>query len=498
MDGTLDTDRAAFVRRLDVPLIITLSFLLIVVAVLVIGGLFLRSTVGAAFTDAERIRTARVHVGEMLRQQLDEETGVRGYVALRNPIMLQAYYGGRSNLALYFRRVFADLAALKVTEALPHLRDAERMNYRWVHEVAFPLIAGHGRHPRLQLRGKAFIDRFRFNVSAIDGALARRTLLVNARAQAAVVWVGAFSLAAVVAVILAAAIFTIQQYRLNLRIERQRVASELERRKTVEAQAAYQAEKRVADVLQQAFAERLFPTLPAVALSATYIPATEQTKIGGDWYDAIQLSEDRVLIAIGDVTGHGIEAVVAMNKARQLLISSALLDATPGHVLQGVNDELIRGRSPIITAVAGVIDTRTREFVYAAAGHPPPVLFEPDAGARLLKFGSLPLGVSPDVEYTTERVQTRPGAMIVLYTDGAIEYSRDLARGEAALLSAVESAANGGAAEAAAAIRTAIFRNQMVADDVAILAVQFTDAPEGVSLAGVNEQAIVSRRQREE
>jgi serine phosphatase RsbU (regulator of sigma subunit) len=487
----LATDRSALGRRLDVPLALTLAFLLVVVALLIVGGLFVRKIVGSAFTDAERIRTARVHVGEMMRQQLDEETGVRGYANLRNPIMLEAYYGGRANMPLYFQRVRADLVDLKVNEAIPTLRDAERTNYRWVHEVAFPLIRTRARHVRLQLRGKDLVDRFRRDTDAIDATLARRTVLVNARAQTAVLWVGGFSTAAVGAVVLAAVIFTIQQYRLNVRLERQRVASEEERRRTAEARAAYKTEKRVADILQQAFAERLFPELPAISFSATYVPATEQAKIGGDWYDAIQLSEDRVLVAIGDVTGHGIDAVVAMNKARQLLISSALLDATPGHVLRRVNDELVRGRSPIITAVSGIIDTRTREFAYAAAGHPPPVLFEPKGGARLLKFGSLPLGVSSDLQYATHRVQTVPGAMVVLYTDGAIEYSRDLAQGEAALLRAVEAVGGTGAADAATAIRKAIFRRERVSDDVAILTLKFSDAPEGVSLAEAGERANV-------
>lgn len=460
-------------RRFDWPLALTLLFLLIVVGLLVAGGLFVRTIVRSAFADAERIRIARVHVGDMVRQQLDEETGVRGYETLRNQTLLQPYYGGRTNLPLYFRRVRQDLIALHVNEALPLLRDAEATNYRWVHEVAFRLIEARARHPRLVLRGKSLMDRFRRDADAIDVALARRTVLVNARAQSAVIWVGGFSIAAVGAVILAAAIFTFQQYRLNDRLEAERAASEQERRKAAEARAAYEAEKRVADVLQQAFAERLFPVLPAVAFSATYVPATEQAKIGGDWYDAIQLSKDRVLLAIGDVTGHGIEAVVAMNKARQYLISSALLDATPGNVLQRVNAELLRGRSPIITAICGIIDTQTREFTYAAAGHPPPVLFEPETGARLMNFGSLPLGVSSRAQYATQAVRVAPGAMIVLYTDGAIEYSRDLAEGEAALIRAVESAARSGAAEAATAIRDTVFERHNVADDVAILAVKF-------------------------
>jgi serine phosphatase RsbU (regulator of sigma subunit) len=460
-------------RAFSAPLVVTLAFLLVVVALLVASGVYVRAIVGESFREVERVRLARTHVADMLRQQLDEETGVRGYAVLRTPIMLEAYYGGRANLPLYFRRVRADLNELGIPQVLPALRDAAALNYRWVHEVAFPIISRRGRHASLELRGKAFVDRFRRDAAHIDAALARRSTSANASAQAALVLVGSFAVAAVVAIVLAAVIFTVQQYRLGLRLERQRAASELERRRLAEMRVAYETEKRIADVLQQAFSERVFPVLPALSLSATYVPATEEAKIGGDWYDALQLSRGRVLLAIGDVTGHGLEAVVAMNKARQLLIGSALLDAAPDSVLAHVNLSLLRGHSPIITAVVAVIDMQTHEFAYATAGHPPPVLFEPAHGARLLDFGALPLGVAAKTEYRTNRVQTVPGAMIVLYTDGVIEHSRDLAEGEAALLEAVEAAAQQPEVDAAKAIRDSIFSRTKVADDVAILTARF-------------------------
>jgi serine phosphatase RsbU (regulator of sigma subunit) len=263
---------------------------------------------------------------------------------------------------------------------------------------------------------------------------------------------------------------------LGQRLERQLLESEEERRKSVEASAAYEAERRIADTLQEAFLQRVFPTLPALSFSATYVPATEEAKIGGDWYEVLQLPNERIFLAIGDVTGHGIDAVLAMSKARQLLIRFALLDATPERVLENANRELVRGTSPIITAVSAVIDVRSREFTYAAAGHPPPVIVEPGRHARLLDFGSLPLGVTPSTEYRTDRLQMAPGAMIVLYTDGLIEHSRDLAQGEAALLEAAEEAARGPGTESAAAIRDAIFSRRKVADDVAILTVRLSEA----------------------
>ncbi len=484
MAGILGTELPNAGReRLQTPLALTLGIMLLVVVLLIGLGLFVRATVSKAFTDAERIRLARTHIAQLQAQQLNEETGVRGYAVLRLPLMLEPYYGGRANLPLYVRRVRADLTDLDLPKVLPVLQDAARTNYRWVHEVAFPIVRSHRRHTALELRGKVYVDRFRADTDAIDLALAARTAAVNARAQEAVLWVGSFAVAAVVVVILAALVFTVQQYRLNIRLERERAASEEQRRRAVAARAAYETEKRIADILQDAFAERLLPSLPAVSFSATYVPATEQAKIGGDWYDALQLSEDRVLVAIGDVTGHGIDAVVAMNKVRQLLISYALLDATPDGVLERVNFDLVRSKSPLITAICGVIDTRTHEFLYACAGHPPPVLVEPRGRAKLLDFGSLPLGVAVKGGYQTSRVQLAAGAMLVLYTDGLIEYSRDLAQGEAALLEAAEAAAETPAPDPAAQIRDRIFRDRKVADDVAILTIRFLESSAGANLS---------------
>lgn len=472
----MDLDALA-ARREKAPLLFGLLLTLVVTLLLVAGGLYVRSVVSTAFSDADRIRNARAHVNDMLRQQLDEETGVRGYAAARLPILLQAYYGGRANLPLAFGRVRADLEALKIDEALPVLRNAEVVNYRWVHEVAFPLIRKPGRHEALELRGKTLVDRFRVDASTIYANLTRRTARVNARANAALVLIGAFAVAAVAVVVLASLIFTVQQHKLGLRLEQQRAQAEGERRKSAEARSAYETEKRLADTLQEALSQRDFPELPSASFSAAYVPASEQTKIGGDWYDALQLSQDRVLVGIGDVTGHGVDAVVEMNRARHLLIGAALLDSNPASVLERVNAALVRARSQIITACVGVIDTQTREFTYAAAGHPPPVLCEPGARAKLLEFGSLPLGVIATVPYRAHTILTVPGAMIVLYTDGLIEYSRDIAAGEAALLEAVESVAASETVDAAAAIRERIFAGESVADDVAILTIRLWNVP---------------------
>jgi serine phosphatase RsbU (regulator of sigma subunit) len=351
-----------------------------------------------------------------------------------------------------------------------------------------PLIGTPGRHVAIELRGKRLVDRFRVDSSTIYTDLSRRTALATSRADRAIVLIGVFAAVGVVLVLVASLALIAQRRHVQAQLARQRALVERERQHSVEARAAYDAEKRLADTMQEALLQRDFPELPTMSFSAAYIPATEESRIGGDWYDALLLPEGRVLLAIGDVTGHGAEAVVAMNRARQVLTHSALIDADPAAVLRRSNLELIALGSPIITAISAVVDASAFEFAYAVAGHPPPILCEPGQRAKLLTPGSLPLGVSRATSYQTNIVHTVPGAMFVLYTDGATEYSRDILAGEAALLEAVESAVTQPRGQAANAIRERIFNFEQIADDVAILTIRLWEKPQQRSLEALAER----------
>jgi serine phosphatase RsbU (regulator of sigma subunit) len=89
----------------------------------------------------------------------------------------------------------------------------------------------------------------------------------------------------------------------------------------------------------------------------------------------------------------------------------------------------------------------------------------------------MPLGLMANASYVTHSVQTVPGAMLVLYTDGALEHSHDVIAGERILLDAVAQASRAGAADAAGVIRDAIFAGRSAGDDVAILTIAFAAAP---------------------
>jgi serine phosphatase RsbU (regulator of sigma subunit) len=261
-------------------------------------------------------------------------------------------------------------------------------------------------------------------------------------------------------------LYAAQQASFAAAAEDERLRAEERRREAESMRAAYLAEKRIADLLRGAFAQRPLPTHPTLLFSATYVPASDEALVGGDWYDALELPGGRVLFVIGDVTGHGIEAAVT-------LITSALLDVSPAALLARVSHDLNADGAPLVTAVAGYADANTYEFVYSTAGHPPPLLIEPGRAPRLLQFGSLPLGALPQAEYRTYRVQSVPGATLVLYTDGAIEHSRDVLAGEELLLAAAAEVEHAHTTEPATFIHRKIFSERKAGDDVAILTVGF-------------------------
>jgi serine phosphatase RsbU (regulator of sigma subunit)/CHASE3 domain sensor protein len=460
-------------------------------AILIAGGLFVRGIVQSSLRSAETVRTAHIASLVVLDSQLDEETAIRGYAFTRNAVFLQPYNDARIKLPTEFDDLEKNLATVGVPGTMAALADARNTNAQWVETIATPVMEGHPRG--IQLQGKRDIDRFRDDINKIDAALSVREATIDADATGAVTRILWLVLGAVLVIVLLSIVFLAYQRRLSRDVERAEERSEAERRRAVESDAAYRAEKRIADALQAALANAPLPLVDALRFSAVYVPAEEEAKVGGDWYDAVELGEGRVLFVVGDVAGHGIDAAVTMSRARQALLSAALGDPDPGRVLARANANLCKQISPMVTVVAGYADARTFTFTFASAGHPPPVLLEPGHKARLLACGSLPLGVLESTSYRTERVQSVPGGALILYTDGVVEHSHDVLSGEAMLL---EVATRIGVEDGnpASAIRDAIFGDRAATDDVAILTIAFDDElASGLAISAESAHGTTSR-----
>jgi PAS domain S-box-containing protein len=237
--------------------------------------------------------------------------------------------------------------------------------------------------------------------------------------------------------------------------------------------------EHVADALQKALIRQDLPTVPGLQLNARYRSAEEWERVGGDWYDAFALSDGRLFVALGDVTGHGIAAIALMSRLRNIIIASAFHQDDPGTILTTANRRLMQmaeSETGLGTAICAIVDPSSREIVYATAGHPPPILVQPETGSQLLLSGDLMLGVQEHV-YRTHVARAIGRALLVFYTDGLLEFTRDALEGEANLLKAAGEIAFAGMENPALAIKQRILRDASPSDDVAILTVSFDPRP---------------------
>lgn len=208
-------------------------------------------------------------------------------------------------------------------------------------------------------------------------------------------------------------------------------------RERQQAIADYQRERSIAETLQRALLPADLPTVPGLHVYTAYVAADEASAVGGDWYDVFLLTDGLVGVSMGDVAGHGIQAATRMSAVRQSIRTAARTSDDPNQVLQHVN-RMLCAESPaaFVTALFATIDVASGRFRYAVAGHPPPIVIEPGAGAVTLPSGGTVLGIDAGLTFEVyERYLTAASAM-VFYTDGLIENERDAIRGTEALLAA--------------------------------------------------------------
>ncbi len=461
------------------PLLVTIVGLIAVVLVILAGGLYQRSLLRDAFARSEASAAAQRLVSDVLEDQLDMETGIKGYAATHDKLYLSPYNDARARIGVDIDKLESAVASIDPSQ-LGYVRDLRATNREWSRKIAEPVMNGDFQRLRTastHLSGEALVDRIRDDVAMTGQKMESHDRVSATETRSAIDRALSAVLFGVALVVVLGMLYAIQQARLARSAARAKADLALEREHAKEIEVLYTAEKRIATTLQDAIAQRPLPILPMLRFSATYVPASEEGNVGGDWYDAIELPNNRVLFAVGDVAGHGLGAAVAMSRARQALVTSAILDTDPATVLKRVNQELLRQRAPMVTAVTGYADAATFEFVFAVAGHPPPLLIEPGQAPRLLSCGGLPLGVMDTPEYRTYRVQTLPGSMLVLYTDGAVEHTHDVLEGERILLAAALAVRDGSGREPSTAIHSAIFAGRSAGDDVAILTVGFDLEP---------------------
>ncbi|MFJ9104434.1 SpoIIE family protein phosphatase [Streptomyces sp. NPDC102405] len=162
--------------------------------------------------------------------------------------------------------------------------------------------------------------------------------------------------------------------------------------------------------------------VPGLDVAVRYRPAETQHLVGGDWYDAVVLPSRLVLLCVGDVAGHGIEAATSMVVLRNALRGLAVTGAGPGQLLSWLNMVAHHLTGAVTaTAVCGLYDPENNTLRWARAGHLPPVLVRGSDAAPLPLVKGLLLGAVPEATYEEHEVQLAVDDTLLMYTDGLIE-----------------------------------------------------------------------------
>ncbi|OQR62864.1 PAS sensor protein [Streptomyces maremycinicus] len=186
---------------------------------------------------------------------------------------------------------------------------------------------------------------------------------------------------------------------------------------------AHDAEQELATMLQRSLLPRRLPELPGGIAVARYLPARRGLQVGGDWYDVIALSQDRVALVIGDVQGHSAGAATIMGQMRTAVRAYATEGHPPDVVVSHANRLLVGMETDLFaTCCYAELDMEEGNILFVRAGHLAPLLRLPDGTTEEVEVaGGPPLGILAEAEFPMTSVELAPGTVLALVTDGLVE-----------------------------------------------------------------------------
>jgi serine phosphatase RsbU (regulator of sigma subunit) len=189
----------------------------------------------------------------------------------------------------------------------------------------------------------------------------------------------------------------------------------------------YQREHQTALALQHSLLPQRLPDVEGVALAARYVASSTAVEVGGDWFDATVRADGRLVVSIGDVAGHDLQAAAVMGQVRTALRAYAIDASDPAAVVARLERFMAdAGFNTFATVLMLFYDPRTGAIEAISAGHLPPLVIGPDGAASLLQVAKLPpvgLGlVDPARRPATPTHTVLPmDSTLLLFTDGLVE-----------------------------------------------------------------------------
>jgi len=179
-------------------------------------------------------------------------------------------------------------------------------------------------------------------------------------------------------------------------------------------------ELAVAKRIQETLLPKNIPFTDAVEIAAVNLPCRE---IGGDYYDLIKIDEEKLGVAIADVSGKGIPASLLMSNLQACLRTLSKENLPVKEIVSRINNIIYENtdESQYITFFYSEIDTKNNRITFCNAGHYPPILLRKDDSEILLKEGGIVIGWMQNATYQQREIEIRSGDQVIFYTDGVTE-----------------------------------------------------------------------------
>jgi anti-sigma regulatory factor (Ser/Thr protein kinase) len=248
----------------------------------------------------------------------------------------------------------------------------------------------------------------------------------------------------------------------------------------IEHARAYEAERRVVEELQRSLLPERLPEVEEVRMAVRYLPAEAAARVGGDWYDAIELPGRRLGLVIGDVVGHGAPAAAMMGELRNSLRAFASEGHLPDAALTRLEAFTTASHGPqmLATLLFMVFEIDTGSATFASAGHLPPLLLLPDGSASYCEQRiSPPLGVCHQRGFEHSTVKVPDGATLILFTDGLVERRGEAIDTGLERLRGAVMEASGGLEDLCSNVLAITQAGHRSRDDLALLAVRVEPLP---------------------
>jgi len=377
------------------------------VLAIVVASILISLRIYTGLDSAARIEralvTAQQQLDDVVLIQLDQEAGLRGYVASGASFFLDDEATGHrrfSDAVEAFGRTTTDLGIREMQSSVAELRS---LHATWEHDVAAPLR----QHPRdrnalmRQTLGKVLTDQLRANTSRVHLLLEQRLERVQRELRRRIDEALAGGLAFVLVFSIIAFIF------LSVRAK---MVSVLNR------------ERSIIDTLQTAFRTDL-DALPGTRIGTAYTSADEDAAVGGDLFDVRRLDATHGLIVIADISGKGVEAAVNTAFVKYSIRTLALAERDPAAILDRFNRlflNTVKDPNLFVVAFVGILDSERAVLTYASAGHSGAWQRRGRVVEPLEVTGPV-VGLDASFGYQSRTLALADGDLIVLATDGLTE-----------------------------------------------------------------------------